>query len=196
MGGMIAAERLAKLGFEVTVYEQSPSLDEMRYDWHDDVNPRIFRRLGLEMPAGSFKKKSWTFVSPHGVVVREFRQDENNADFSVERRALNRMLYERASAGAKFVFGAKVERPVVEKGTVVGVVVDGKEARADLVIDSLGVNSALKKTSPSSSASPSTARTKSLWRTARFTRKTPTRPHPNIPTKFISNIWESPAFRG
>lgn len=148
MGGMIAAERLAKLGYEVTVYEQSPSLDEMRYDWHDDVNPRIFRRLGLEMPAGSFKKKSWTFVSPHGVVVREFRQDENNADFSVERRALNRMLYERASAGAKFVFGAKVERPVVEKGTVVGVVVDGKEARADLVIDSLGANSALKKDVP------------------------------------------------
>ena len=73
MGGMIAAERLAKLGFDVTVYEQSPSLDEMRYDWHDDVNPSIFRRLGLEMPAGSFRKKSWTFISPHGAVVSSVR---------------------------------------------------------------------------------------------------------------------------
>lgn len=148
MGGMVAAERLSKLGFEVTVYEQSPSLDEMRYDWHDDVNPRIFRRLGMEMPAGSFKKKSWTFVSPHGVVVREFRQDEDNADYSIERRALNRMLYERACGGAKFVFGAKVEKPIVEKGAVVGVVVNGQEVRADLVVDSLGAMSALKKDLP------------------------------------------------
>ena len=148
MGGMIAAERLAKLGFDVTVYEQSPSLDEMRYDWHDDVNPSIFRRLGLEMPAGSFRKKSWTFISPHGAVVREFRQDDSTADWSVERRPLNRMLYERAAAGAKFVFGATVERPVVEKGVVVGVVVNGREERTDLVIDSLGADSALKKDLP------------------------------------------------
>ena len=148
MGGMIAAERLAKLGFDVTVYEKAASVDEMRYDWHDDVNPSIFRRLGLEMPAGSFRKKSWTFISPHGAVVREFRQDDSTADWSVERRPLNRMLYERAAAGAKFVFGATVERPVVEKGVVVGVVVNGREERADLVVDSLGVDSALKKDLP------------------------------------------------
>ena len=53
MGGMVAAEKLAKLSFEVVVFEQSPSLDEMRYDWHDDVNPSVFRRLGIEMPVGS-----------------------------------------------------------------------------------------------------------------------------------------------
>lgn len=58
MGGMIAAERLAKLGFDVTVYEQSPSLDEMRYDWHDDVNPSIFRRLGLEIPRAASARRA------------------------------------------------------------------------------------------------------------------------------------------
>lgn len=150
MGGMIAAERLGKLGFDVTVYEQAASLDEMRYDWHDDVNPSVFKRLGIEMPVGSFKKKSWTFVSPHGAVIREFRQNESAADFSVERRALNRVLYDKASKQAKFVFGARVEKPIVEKNSVVGAVVNGKEERADLVIDSLGVNSALKKDLPAS----------------------------------------------
>lgn len=149
MGGMVAAERLAKLGFDVTVYEKAASLDEMRYDWHDDVNPSVFRRLGIEMPQGSFKKKSWTFVSPHGAVVREFRQDENTADWSVERRPLNRILHDRAeAAGVKFVFGAKAERPIVEKGTVVGVVVDGEEKRADLVVDSAGVDSPVRKDLP------------------------------------------------
>ena len=148
MGGMVAAERLGKLGFDVTVYEKAPSLDEMRYDWHDDVNPSIFRRLGMDMPAESFKKKSWTFVSPHGAVVRELIQDEATADFSVERRPLNKMLYERAAKHAKFVFGATVQKPIVEHGAVVGAIVDGKEVRADLVIDSLGVDSALKKDMP------------------------------------------------
>ncbi len=149
MGGMVAAEKLAKLGFDVTVYEKAASVDEMRYDWHDDVNPSIFRRLGLKMPEGSFKKKSWTFVSPHGAVVREFRQDENNADYSVERRPLNRMLYERAAAaGAKFVFGATVQRAVIGKGAVTGVVADGKEHEAALVVDSLGVDSPVRKDLP------------------------------------------------
>ena len=149
MGGMVAAEKLAKLSFEVVVFEQSPSLDEMRYDWHDDVNPSVFRRLGIEMPVGSFKKKSWTFISPHGAVVREFRQDEATADYSVERRPLNRILYDRAvAAGVKFVFGAKVQKPVVEKGSVVGVIVDGREERADLVVDSLGADSPVRKDMP------------------------------------------------
>ena len=58
-GGLVAAERLGKLGFEVTVYEKAVSLDEMRYDWHDDVNPAVFKRLGMEVPAGSFPKKNF-----------------------------------------------------------------------------------------------------------------------------------------
>lgn len=147
MGGLTAAENFGKLGFDVTVYEQSPSLGEMRYDWHDDVSPKIFKRLGMEMPAESDKKRSWTFVSP-GSVVREFRQDEENADYSVERRPLNKMLYDRAAAVAEIVFGAKVTAPVLEGNRVVGIVVNGKEVSADLVVDSLGVDSALKKGLP------------------------------------------------
>lgn len=147
MGGLTAAENLGKLGFDVTVYEQAPSLGEMRYDWHDDVSPKIFKRLGMEMPAESAKKRSWTFVSP-GSVVREFRQDEENADYSVERRPLNKMLYERAAAVATIVFGAKVTAPVLNGNRVTGVVVNGEEVAADFVVDSLGVDSALKKGLP------------------------------------------------
>lgn len=150
IGGMVAAEKLGKLGFEVTVYEQSPSLDEMRYDWHDDVNPKVFRRLGMEMPAESNKKKSWTFISPFGAVIREFRQDENNADYSVERRPINRMLYNRACDVAKFVFGANVTAPIVRGNRVAGIVVNGEEVEADLVVDSLGVDSVLRKGLPHS----------------------------------------------
>ena len=148
LGGLVAAEKLGRLGLDVTVYEKAASLDEMRYDWHDDVNPRIFRRLSIDMPEERFKKKSWTFVSPFGEVVREFRQDEEHADYSVERRPLNKLLCDRAAEVAKIVFGAKVTAPVVQEGRVAGIIVNGEEVPADLVVDAMGVDSALRKALP------------------------------------------------
>ena len=197
MGGLVAAEKLAKLSFDVTVYEQASSPETMRYDWHDDVNPSVFRRLGIEMPEGSFKKKSWTFVSPHGAVVREFRQDEATADWSVERRPLNKILVDRAvAAGASVVFGARVERAIVEKSTVVGVIVDGREERADLVVDSLGVSSPVRKDLPVEFGVTQYRETRSSSPTAPFIARIPTRPRPSTPTKSTSNTWVRRAFRG
>ncbi len=54
----------------------------MRYDWHDDVSPAVFKRLGTEIPEGSFPKKNWTFVSPGGA-VHGMKEDESAADISV-----------------------------------------------------------------------------------------------------------------
>ena len=142
-GGLVAAERLGKLGFEVTVYEKAKSLDQMRYDWHDDVSPSVFKRLGTEIPEGSFPKKNWTFVSPGGA-VHGMKEDESAADISVDRRTLNRMLVARAEEEADIVFGATVQAPLVDDGKVVGVLVNGEEKRADLVVDSLGVDSVLR----------------------------------------------------
>ena len=142
-GGLVAAERLGKLGFEVTVYEKAKSLDQIRYDWHDDVSPSVFKRLGTEIPEGSFPKKNWTFVSPGGA-VHGMKEEESAADISVDRRTLNRMLVARAEEEADIVFGATVQAPLVDDGKVVGVLVNGEEKRADLVVDSLGVDSVLR----------------------------------------------------
>ena len=186
MGGLVAAEKLAKLSFDVTVYEQASSPETMRYDWHDDVNPSVFRRLGIEMPEGSFKKKSWTFVSPHGAVVREFRQDEATADWSVERRPLNRILVDRAvAAGASVVFGARVERAIVEKSTVVGVIVDGREERADLVVDSLGVSSPVRKDLPVEFGVTQHRENEVFVAYRAFYRKNPDAPAP----KYTNNVY-------
>lgn len=148
IGGLAAAEQLGRMGFHVTVYEQAESLDAMRYDWHDDVNPDVFRELALEIPAEHFPKKSWTFVSPFAAVTREFHQDESHPDFSIERRPLNRVLYERAVKVAKIVFGSKITAPLISPGRVCGLVVNGQRIYADLVVDSLGVDSPLRKGLP------------------------------------------------
>lgn len=149
IGGMVSAEKLGKLGFDVTVYEKSPSLNEMRYDWHDDVSPKIFRRLGMDIPEEHFKKRSWTFCSPYEKSVREFTQDESDPDLSMERRPLNVMLYNRAKDYAKFVFGKTVDAPVIRGDKVVGVVIDGEEIICDLVVDSAGAYSPVRTKLPS-----------------------------------------------
>lgn len=148
IGGMVAAERLGKLGFDVTVYEKAASLDEMRYDWHDDVAPRMFRRLGIPIPEEHFKKKSWTFVTPFESHIQEFAQDETDPDLSVERRPLNRLLYDRAKDVALFKFGANITAPVVKDGRVCGVVVDGVEQLCDFVVDSAGAYSPVRRGLP------------------------------------------------
>jgi len=148
IGGMYAAEKLGKLGFDVTVYEKAKSLSDMRFDWHDDVAPKIFRRLGLPIIDEHFKKRSWTFVTPFEKHLQPMVQDESDPDLSMERRPLNQMLYDRAAAFAKFEFGKTVTAPVMKDGRVCGVVADGEEILGDLVIDCAGAYSQLRRNLP------------------------------------------------
>ena len=150
IGGLAAARLLAAGGVQVKVFERAPSVEDMRYPWHDDVAPLAFEQNALPVPAGSFPKKDWTFIAPNGGARG---MHEKDTDISVMRPALNRVLTEEAQkAGAQIVFSAQVQAPLTENGRVVGVLADGKEERADLVVDSLGARSALKAALPPSVA--------------------------------------------
>ncbi len=192
IGGMAAAAELGRMGFDVTVYERSQSLDQMRYDWHDDVNPDIFKRLGIPIPAEHFKKKSWTFVAPFEAVTREFHQDERHPDFSIERRPLNRVLYERAEPYAQFVFGAEVTGAVLAPGRVAGVIANGERVYADLVLDSLGVDSPLKASLPASFGI-TRHREEEIFTVYRaFHRKNPDAPAPRYTNKaYLKHLGEN-----
>lgn len=146
IGGLEAARLLAYAGAEVFVVERAADAAHLRCDVTDDVDPSIFDRCGLPVPHGSFPKRDWTFVAPGGG-VREMH--EAAPDISVNRRELDKMLVVGAEkAGAEIVWGVECEGAIVEDGRVVGVRVDGEEAYADLVIDSAGMNSALKASLP------------------------------------------------
>ena len=149
IGGLVAAGRLAELGLEVEVIEKSPSVEKMRYDWHDDVSPKMFRRLGIEIPKEHWKKQSWTFCTTGEAVVREFFQDETDPDLSIERTPLNKTLAEYATTrGAKIRFSAVAQAPVIKDGRVCGLVIDGKEEIADFVLDSAGAYSPIRSQLP------------------------------------------------
>lgn len=144
IGGLTAAAFLGKGKADVTVYERAQSVAEMRYPWHDDVSPDAFAEAGLELPENSFIKKDWSFVTPDGKGIRRMHEDESKADRSVWRTALNEELVGFASEYSSVEFGQSVTEAVTDGGRVTGVVVNGREEKADLVIDSTGVDSPLK----------------------------------------------------
>ena len=143
IGGLAAARLLARGGAQVTVFERADGVESMRYDWHDDVDPNVFAECGLPVPAGSFPKKDWTFIASNGGARS---MHEERPDVSVMRRELNRLLVDEArAAGAEVRFSSCVSELLLSGGRVVGVVADGREVSADLVVDSSGVDSPLKK---------------------------------------------------
>ena len=143
IGGLYAAGRLAKAGHDVTVYEREKSARDMRYDWYDDVSPKVFEKLSIPLPEGSFPKRDWTFCAPYGDASLYCTQDPHHTDYSVERQPLNDALINNLS-GAKLIFGSNVSGAAVENGAVVGAYVDGKLVDCDLLIDSAGVNSPVR----------------------------------------------------
>ncbi len=146
VGGLAVARLLAEGGVNCTVLEKSADAESMRYAWHDDVSPEVFNECGLDLPQGSFPKKDWTFITPDG---KARGMHEERPDMSVMRPALNKMMADAAeSAGAKLMFGVTVQSPIIRDRRIEGVQANGREMRADMVIDSLGVNSPLKAKLP------------------------------------------------
>lgn len=148
IGGLYAAYLFGKKGHGVTVYERTDCLENMRYDWHDDANPTAIKNLGIEIPKESFPKKDWTFISPCGNILGMTQSDENR-DFSIERRPFNKVLYGMAKEYSDVVFGKEIKSAYIEDGTVCGVVfADGGVEKCDLVIDSCGVDSPIRRSLP------------------------------------------------
>ena len=64
IGGLYAAALFAEAGHEVTGIEREKRVEDMRYKWHDDVNPSVFTALSIPFPEGSYPKRDWTFITP------------------------------------------------------------------------------------------------------------------------------------
>ena len=84
VGGCYVAELLGKLGNDVTVYEIAKR-GEVSYDWHDDINPSVFKKVGITLPEEKFwfRKNNWTFVSPSEKTAIAINLPEEKLDFSL-----------------------------------------------------------------------------------------------------------------
>lgn len=148
IGGLYASELLGKQGYKVVVFEKK-GLNELAYDWHDDVSPKVFKDLDITIdPSIFFKKADWSFATSFEEKIIRLKGDIDNADLSIERRPLSTLLYERAKEVAEFRFNTTINAPILSDNKVIGVMVNGKAEYADLVIDSGGVFSVLRSKLP------------------------------------------------
>ncbi len=148
-GGLVAAAKLAKAGFDVTVYEKLKR-DELGHDWEDRFN---FKNLAgaLDIDEDNLPKDSWrfrgdcAFVSPAGRTSVLIRYDETNRQKVMWRKSIINLLIEYAEkCGVEFCYGVNVTAPVVKDGYVVGFKTDDGVVQADLTVDAAGVFSPLR----------------------------------------------------
>ncbi|MBD5091964.1 MAG: NAD(P)-binding protein, partial [Clostridiales bacterium] len=117
MAALVASEKLARHGYEVSVYEKN-AYEQISYDWHDDVNKDAFISGGLPMPKDGtyFTKRNWTFIPPSERVEVTLDLPESELDLSIERRLLAQQYIDRAADVVDFHFGTSVEGLIIEDG--------------------------------------------------------------------------------
>ncbi len=149
-GGLQAAKTLAAKGHEVTIYEKM-SEDEIGRNWFDDVDYKVVSDLGIKLPEGSYRTEDITMVPPFtedNITVSVPKEQRN---WRVNRRLLQtQMIKDALAKGAKIIYDTPCRKLII-KGDKIGGIVAGKEKEkiyCDLVIDSTGIGSPLKRSLP------------------------------------------------
>lgn len=158
-GGALVAGKLALAGYDVEVFERA-SRGATSHDWHDDIRFDIFEICGIAPPPTHCytQKSKWLFVSPDEKNSLKVPPAKPMEEVSVSRRGLVDHLVALAEeSGAKVHFDTPVERLVLDGDSVVGVVVDGEELHADLVVDASGFNSPFRAQIPAKFGVPAEA---------------------------------------
>ncbi len=152
-GALFLGELLGKQGYDVTLYEKQKK-EDVAYPWHDIIAPGIFEQVGLPFPPSPItekKESEWTFISPDKKARFTMEVPEDKRTVKIHRRPLNDWLYERTKDYAKVVYETEVDSVVVDGDKICGVkLANGKEVKADLVVDCAGANSPIRAKLPAS----------------------------------------------
>ncbi len=149
-GGIVAAALLSEKGFDVTVYEKG-SEGTLGHDWTDMFDPKALEFAGLPMPSeDKFKyKENMTFCGPSSKKVITQYITEKDMQIIMERKDLYTYLIDIAlEKGVKIVYDCEVTGPILDGDRVVGIKTSKGDVTADLVIDSCGMNSPVRRNLP------------------------------------------------
>ena len=149
-GGMVAAIKLAKAGYDVTIFEKK-SEEDVSYPWRDDIRYDIFDTVDLPKPEESvcIQKPKWVFVSPNEHNLLRVPQLKPMEEVSISRKGLTKHFVQLATEnGAKCQFDSKVKSLIIEDEIVKGIVVNDEKQYFDLVIDACGLNSKFRAEIP------------------------------------------------
>ena len=147
LGGVFAAYKLSKAGFNVTVYEKKAK-SELGYPWHDSVKPNTFSDVKLNIPEKALIKKQRLnfYCLESNNFVKQGSKTEKS--FDVDRKMLIDYLLSLAESYCKVNYSTAPDSLLVENEKVCGIILNGKKLYADLVIDSSGCQSPFRKDVP------------------------------------------------
>ena len=150
-GGIACGALLAKNGFDVTVYEKKERKD-MGYDWTDIFDRKAFAAIGMDLPDKELwkLKTDMTFFGPGMTTALRQNTPEDQLEIQMERKTIYDCIIKYAEdCGVKFEYGEGAEEAIMLGNRIVGIKTDKREVYADLVIDSCGINSSVRKSLPS-----------------------------------------------
>ena len=149
-GGIAVAAILSKNGYNVTVYEKN-SEGTLGYDWTDMFDPKALEFAEIPMPpADKFKyKENMTFCGPCSKKVLTQYIPKHKTEIIMERKEIyNHFIDNAVKCGVKIVYDCEVLGPVLIGDRVVGIKTSKGEFLGDLVIDSCGMNSPVRRNLP------------------------------------------------
>lgn len=151
-GGIAAAALLAEAGYNVTVYEAKEE-GTLGYDWTDIFDPKAFKIAKIDMPdKDKYEyKEDITFVAPDGMTKLVQHVPHNKLEIKMERKDLYDHLIKNAlDKGVKIVYNCEVQKPIMLGNRVAGIRTSKGDFFADLIIDSCGMDSPIRRKLPSS----------------------------------------------
>ncbi|MBO5463441.1 MAG: hypothetical protein J6A49_09025 [Clostridia bacterium] len=149
-GGIAVAAILSKNGYNVTVYEKN-SEGTLGYDWTDMFDPKALEFAEIPMPpADKFKyKENMTFCGPCSKKVLTQYIPKHKTEIIMERKEIyNHFIDNAVKCGVNIVYDCEVLGPVLIGDRVVGIKTSKGEFLGDLVIDSCGMNSPVRRNLP------------------------------------------------
>ncbi len=148
-GGVIAAIKLASLGFDVSLFEKEEK-ETLGLLQTDAIDESAFTYAGIEISEDfEIGKNKITFVpleQESGSLTLP-PQSENSV-LADRRRLINYLFSLAKESGVEINYGEQVEKPLVLGNRVVGIKTVKGDYYGDLIIDACGVNSPVRNNLP------------------------------------------------